>query len=601
MFRQNLNALALVAALTAATGCQDLIVANENDPDRDDALSDATAVELLMVGSFAKYYSETNSDGTGRGLLLVYGTEFEGATDVNAVTAEAAEPRVFHSNLESIANASGPWAPRIFYGEMYEAYAVANDALRVTAGPNRVVLVDDDDRDMNPRARAFSFITKGLVLGQLANMYDQAIGFEWNDDFPTTAEAVVDLGYLRPSEEILELALAQLDSAKAILTDNIATCGAAPAPVCIAYPAQDDTDGGGGESRWFESPAGGGSLSATKVIEFINTQQARMIIMNARNPAERAALNQAGRDWNDVLALTQAGLTSDFDVQLTSGRNNGMLTRLQRYTSNGGWGGLAIDNRLIGQADTTGAYQAWIAQTDLDLRVKFDIGTPDRRLVGLPADSVTFSAVKYEPLGAYVRYNLTQNCCLLAGAYRESSYQWRRKAHESSQFGINSNTTASNTGTWHVSTVDENNLYMAEAYYHLGMLPEARDLVNITRTRDRNMPTGAVLAGLPAATVDGAPHSGGLDNCVPRTDAGDCGDLLVALRYERMIELMGYNITRGYLDSRGFGLLPDDSWTELPLPAPELVQFSVPLYGKGGVDDPTAAVYAPVGGANPTP
>jgi hypothetical protein len=187
-------------------------------------------------------------------------------------------------------------------------------------------------------------------------------------------------------------------------------------------------------------------------------------------------------------------------------------------------------------------------------------------------------------------------CCLSARPfYFRSNYQWRRHAHE---LGLTGNRDhGNNQGVAHIATVDENRLYAAEANFHMGALQTAADLINVTRTRTRVFANGTTAPGLPAAVTQGAPHSApGANDCVPRTDAGQCGDLHVALWWERMIENAGLDAIRGYLDSRAFGLTRQDSYIELPIPANELDQLQLPLYTFGGAGGQGSAVYAPVGG-----
>ena len=139
-------------------------------------------------------------------------------------------------------------------------------------------------------------------------------------------------------------------------------------------------------------------------------------------------------------------------------------------------------------------------------------------------------------------------------------------------------------------TADENNLYRAEALLRTGDLAGAAALINITRTRAHTY-GGVTYPGLPAVTTAGVPAGA---DCVPRTDLGACGDLMVALRYERMIELVGIDAIRGYLDSRGMGMMPDGTWLQLPVPIEQLNQFSLPVYSFGGVGDTWGALYGPL-------
>ena len=88
----------------------------------------------------------------------------------------------------------------------------------------------------------------------------------------------------------------------------------------------------------------------------------------------------------------------------------------------------------------------------------------------------------------------------------------------------------------------------AEALLRTGDRAGAIALIDITRVRTQRVDT-TDQPGLPALTVAGVPEVNGA--CVPRTDRGACGDLLTALRYERMVELAGTDMIIPRADSRG--------------------------------------------------
>ena len=77
--------------------------------------------------------------------------------------------------------------------------------------------------------------------------------------------------------------------------------------------------------------------------------------------------------------------------------------------------------------------------------------------------------------------------------------------------------------------------------------------------------------------------------CVPRREDGTCGDLMDALRWERLIELVGLNPMRAWHDRRGFGELLVGTWVHLPVPARYLVGLGIPNYTFGGVGGSCAA------------
>jgi hypothetical protein len=110
--------------------------------------------------------------------------------------------------------------------------------------------------------------------------------------------------------------------------------------------------------------------------------------------------------------------------------------------------------------------------------------------------------------------------------------------------------------------------------------------VQVYFSRTRTVRIGTTnFPGLPAVTEQGVPQSTG---CVPRTKAGKCGTLMDALMYERG-ELMAADPYRGWLDRRGFGLLPKGTILHMPIPARYLVSMGLALYSFGGVGNTGAA------------
>jgi len=561
-----LKGLALGAVILTGSACQDLDIVNVNDPDRLRALADPAALQSLIAGTFDQWFTAQHASSRSN-LFMNYATEMTSTTNLWGFYTEGIEPRIAHGNLVNIPAGVGVHGPRDHWADMLNIVSTTNDLLKATdpASASPVVIMVGTT-DQTQRARAFAYFMQGLAWGVLANLYDQAPVLDETEDIPTDLSLAVN--ELIPADQVLEEALASLEDAKTIALANNVT-----------FPRRANAAGGGGLNRWFFN-SDGADVSTAKFVQLANTFAARFLVLQARTPAERAAT-----DWARVLTYTNAGLTTDLDVQLETDQTSTLYSAAQDETP-GCTSCFRWDNLLIGHADASGRYQTWLA-TPLSGRTSFQITTADRRITGATPTSI----------GAYTRYLSSTGCCLSSRPfYFRSAYQWRRHAHELNLTG--NRETGNNAGVAHIATVDENRLYAAEAYFHQGNLPMARDLINVTRTRTRNMPGGTTAPGLPAATVQGAPHSGAapINDCVPRTDAGQCGDLHVALWWERMIELAGLDAIRGYLDSRAFGLMRQDSYIELPIPANELDQMQLPLYTFGGAGGTSSAVYAPVGG-----
>lgn len=539
-----------LAGLMAAAACQDLNVTNLNDSDRERSMATAADVETLIGSAFNVWLAGVHQEHVAN-LFMNYATEFSSTTNVGAFWTEAQEPRLPHGNLVSIPAGVGPWGPRNLWRAMLATTSIADDLLRVL--DENPQLRDELGAGV-PRATAFAKFVQGMAWGYKSIVFDQALAIPETEPFPR--ETMDGIPHIRPRAEVLTMALASLEAAKTIAQQN-----------AITFPARSQAGG----TLWFGGPQ---AMNSAQFIQLINTMQARLVVLNARTPAERAGL-----DWNWVLARTEAGLTSDFSVELDASRSSIMLEHAQNEAA-GCISCYRWHNRLIGQADTSGAYQAWLGKTPAQ-RDTFDIHTPDRRITGPTSRTA----------GAYTRYLATIGAFSASRqSYFRSSYQWRRHANRLGKSPATLANTGFNEGAALIATADENRLYRAEALYYLNRRDEAAQLINVTRTRSHTLPNGNTYPGLPPVTAAGVPQSTG---CVPRTDSGACGSLLVALRYERMIENAGLDAVRGWADSRAFGLLIDGSYYELPIPGNELNQFGMPLYTFGG-NLASSATYAPV-------
>jgi hypothetical protein len=604
MLQRILRRLALPAVVLAATGCQELEVTNPNDPERSRALSDANAVQSLVLGAFDAYFDAIHGLGNGRNLFFVYGSNFDYTSSTGQTTLLSAEPRPEFPNDEQ-ASVLSPSGHESLWDALYGAWSLGDDVVRVLtreSNPVEIVLEPADvgragcmnpalddaiEFDQTQCTLAFALIVQGLALGQAANLYDRAFALNSRTDpFPETPDEVLAV-FLEPADAV-EVAIEVLEDAKQVLADNPG----------ILYPSRTDA----GADIWFGTPTAVGPAELTAMI---NSHIARFLVLNARGPGDRDGTSGAPTevDWNRVQMYANEGVTADFDLVVDSDRDlyfYGLIQRNSAFTP-----GAAIDNRLIGMADTTGAYQNWVMRAPDDpLRVGFDIGTPDRRIMGPNLATYTSSVRRPEP-GAYVRYMYRRNCCT-PSPYRTGHYQWFRHQHEQGNWtltGVTSTAAGGENGINHMVSVDQNRLYLAEAAYYLSGPAAAVPLIDVTRTRSHALGAGmTVYPGLPPLSPTGAEHSAvGRNNCVPRTDAGQCGDVLVALRYERMLENLGTDWEHGFLDSRGFGMLPDDSFIQIPVPALELALMEQPVITFGGPSDPLGATYDPVGGANPSP
>ncbi len=559
------RALPVVGALLlGATACQDLAVDNLVNPDRERATTNALDVEAFIGGAlYPSMWQALHATGTGTAVggpivsaFPLIASEFT-ATMAGYNTLlwwdDVKEPRVRHDNGAFISVGNGPSGPRNFWTLSGRAGSIAYDGLQLIDGG---LQIEEGGVDRTPRARAYAKFMQGWVWGYQSMIFEKANYVPESMNIPSDPRALVEM-----SQQTLVDHPALLDAALASLDEAIALAQAHPA--VVNFPSF-------GESPlWFQSAE---AISNEKFIQMANTLAARLIVLSARSPQERANL-----PWNRVLQYTANGLqNSDWEAQLASGRTSQLVLRSQNNAI-GGTTNHRVDYRVIGPADQSGAYQNWI-NSPLEARDRFDIVTPDRRVTGPTPQSD----------GAYLRWREDDNGFEPdRGRYLYSAYQWARHAIK---LGLTGTITGNNQGTHRMLTADENGLLRAEALVRTGDRAGAADLINVTRTREHTI-DGVTYPGLAPVTPAGVPEVNGV--CVPRTDSGECGDLLSAIRYERMLELLATDNVRGFADSRGWGTLPNGTILSWPIPGDALQLYEMEPYTYGGVGEPNTATYGP--------
>jgi len=551
--RRGLGVLAVTAL--AATGCVDLEVENLAAPDRDRAMTNPSDVLAFIGGAFFPTFHNAMNTSLAVNLYPYASSEMTSSLNGTQDAQQARdllEPRVEHNNGAHISQGVGPHGPRNYWAAIGRAANIPFDGLQVIEDG---MVLTENGVDVTERARAFAKFMQGWSWGYAALIFDNVHVVPESVRLPGEPAALQQLilSTLVPYDEAIEAAVGALEAAIQIAQQN---------PGVVNFPSYSES------FFWFGSAS---QISNDQFIRMANTLAARLLVLGARTPQDRAQVN-----WNRVLQFTANGVTEDFEMVLASNRTNNYILRIQNNTTggtaNGRW-----DYRTIGPSDQSGAYQAWMDTPVLD-RQRFDIVTPDRRITGPTPTSN----------GSYTRYRADNNGFPIdRGSYFQSAYQWSRQALK---LGLTGNQVGHNAGTLPLITADENNLLRAEALLRTGDVPGAVALINVSRTRPQTI-GGTEYEGLPALTTAGVPEVGGV--CVPRTDSGACGDLLTALRYERMIELAGMDMVRGYADSRGFGILADGSLLHWPVPGNVLELYGLQEYTYGGVGAPNTAVYAP--------
>jgi hypothetical protein len=518
--------------MISAIGCQDLDVVNENQPDRERALSSPVDVEALAGSNFVILYTRLHRSDSWINPLSPMADEFTATYANNATLEVANEPRL---QLNNTPGTSASDISRNGWSDINSIVASGNEVLNAIEVRGMKIMTPDAAGtivDNTARARAFAYFMRGVGYGYLANAWDKASVITHLDTLPAEPEALNAFVIERhtPYTKVLDQALADLEQAVVIAQQNTFTL-----PV-----------------SWIP----GTTYSNTDLVKIANSYIARFIVYNARTPQERANAN-----WQKVLTTTAAGITTDFGPVLDPATLSGS-TFLSRAQTSGTFV-MRGDYKLVGPADVSGNFQKWLA-TPVEQRTRFNITTPDRRITGTTPTSS----------GAYFRYRSDDNGYRTdRGTYNFSGYQWFRRAGNST------------TGALMMFGADELRLLRAEAMARTGNTTEAANLANVSRTRQQKIGT-ATFAGLPALTAAGVPQS---TDCVPRTKTAACAGLLEAIMYERMIESAGSDPIRAWFDSRGWGRLPEGTILHFPIPGRELESIRLPLYTFGGVGGVGAA------------
>ncbi len=554
---QGARALVLLAAAVLVAGCQDLAVQNLVEPDRERATANSADVEAFMGGAFhPPFFNALHRINQAVNLWPIAGAEFTATMSGGGTLLwydDVREPRVPHDNGAVLSLGNGPHGPRNFWADVIRANSIAYDGLQIIDGG---LVIREGGVDVTPRARAFAKLIQGWTWGYLGLVFDRTHVLPETIPIPSDPNGILEvtLNSLVDYDVAVEAAIGALEEAIQIAQQH---------PDVVRFP--DFAQSG----FWFGTQD---PVTNAQFIQMANTLAARILVLAARTPEERA-----GVDWGRVLQFTANGLTSDVHRVLSTGdRNSAYISRSQINTA-GGTTNFRWDYRTIGLADQSGAYQAWIS-SPIEARDRFDIVTPDRRITGPTPTSN----------GSYTRYRADNNGFENdRGRYLFSAYQWARHAIG---LGLTGNATGFDQGTVVLVGADENALLRAEALLRTGDRAGAATLINVTRTRSQTI-GGTTYPGLPPVTAAGVPEVDGV--CVPRREDGSCGDLLTAIRYERMIELAGTDIVRGYMDSRGFGLLPDGALLHWPVPGNALDLYGLAVYSYGGVGTPWTATFAP--------
>jgi len=543
------SAFALCGALlTGLVACREpLAVENRNNPDIGRSLATPADLENFIGTTYVTAHQGTlgGSNDALQTQMIVMGLENVSGLANFAMGPRGAVPR---SGIDNVPNGTGD------AGNLRDFTIEHRAARMATVGLFRLRVVNLGSPARNARATAFARFSLGVALGNLALAYDSASILTENDNFSATIPLS---GY----QAVMAAALANIDSAIAIAS--------APAP---AGPAVD----------WFPLPItwiNGKALTVAQFVQFARSYKARFRANVARTPTERAAV-----DWAQVIVDANAGITADFKITMAPNAGWDVSWVIQAYaTGSASWH--QMSSFILGMADTSGAYDAWLA-TPVANRIAFTVVTPDNRFPAgttrAAQQAVVVPGTFYKTVGPdttskpYWRNRPTGEDAL-APSFGISQYDYyRSRAFQQ----------ATRIGDYPIMTITEMRLLAAEGYVRTGDYVNAITRINVSRA-------AAGLPAIPTTITDTVTPVPGGAACVPRVPdiafsfkKSKCGNVWDALKYEYRLETAYTGYGNWYLPGRGWGDVPEGTAFSWPVPNEELLVRRAPIYGLGGVGVP---------------
>jgi starch-binding outer membrane protein, SusD/RagB family len=517
MTRKLLAGAVLAAALGLGACEQKLTVVNPNSGDTKRVLGTPADAEALL----GTYYKRWSSG--------VYGStaNLEGMANIFALmnySSLANNCQNSHAPFTNAANGNAPG--NVCAGEQFRLYTFMGEVNRVASSfltqMDGGLTLGSPARDA--RARSWAYFLNGMALGYVALMYDSSA-------VVSPGMGAEDAGKLLDYKEVADTAYAYFQKAIDEAAKPVTGANGFPIP-----------------NSWLPSPT---VWTVAEYTKLIRSYRARIRANMARTPAERASAN-----WAAIMADAAAGITADhlITTSTTVGPTNSWRST---YGTFGLWH--QMPPFMIGMADTSGSYAAWIATPIGDRgsgNQGFIMATPDLRFpqgTTRAAQQADFAISSCQgPSQVCKRYfvNRVSGGDQFAGlGFGFSNYDFVRfHSWRTSGDGTQQN------GNTPFMVFPEIDLLRAEGLYRTGDLAGAAAIVNKTRTKN----------GLPAITTFNAtaPVPGG-NACVPKVPVGPtfntvgCGNLWDALKYEKRVETAYTHYTPWFLDMRGWGELPE--------------------------------------------
>jgi len=514
MMRKSVFVTGAVALLGLAACGDQLSVTNLNNPDVERVLSTAKGIEATISGFGAQLNNPQRASESVNTQSKILAEETF-ATVANFGMAARVASRNLISNELGNDHATGNFSVYSSLQRLSRSVANALAAFnRVKAANGNTLTAADENRML-----AFAYLILGQAHAYVAFAYDSGA-------IVTAAVGSSDIPGLSGYAAVNDAAILHLDSA-----------------VIIAGRGMSTTP-----NTWISGVA----LDQAAFIRLARSYRARIRAGVARTPDERAAVL-----WPLVIADATAGLTADHVVTIggTTGWGAGFDAG-QMYVV-GGWHTFPM--MFAGMADSSGAYQAWVATNPTSSRRAFLVLTADQRwATGNTRAAQQASTPSLSVLPRYIRNRPTGED-VVAASTGESFYDHRR-------FGATF--VATTGGPYTDMSKTEIDMLRAEGHLRASAFALAEPLINISRLRN-GLPT---VVGVGAGTVPGGV------GCVPKLPNGSCGTLWDALKYEKRMETAFTGFMPWFIDSRGWGDLPANTVVEWPVPYQEMQARQQPFY-----------------------
>ena len=531
MHKLNLSLFGLLVVAGLAACSDPLNVQNINNPDRLRLYARPSDLEGLIGDSYRQLHAATigGVDDNIPNQARVMSWENASTLANFGFAVRSAIPRVFIDNSRG---------NQVSAGDLKDYNGTQRAARAAADGINRIALghVSLGSAAQDARAQAFAWFVLGAAQGSTALIYDSAAVIN-------PYASLTDVPPLSGYADLTVAALADFDSSMAWTTRASAATGANGFPLPVGW-------------------INGNALTATQFTQLVHSWKAMIRANVSRDPTERAAVN-----WDSVRIDAAAGITADLYITtVVSPSWNVALGQAYFY---GGWH--QASQFLIGMADSSGAYDAWLA-APYTTKTMFVVQTRDARFPpGNTRAAQQAASPALPPAGRYFRNRTGLDNP--ADNYGTSMYDWYRP-----QAWYNANY----LGPYPLFTKAQNDLLLAEAYIRLGQVTLATPYIDISRTR----------AGLPALsgviTTATQVVPGGAA-CVPRVPqpptyaSAGCGTVMEAMKWEYRMETMYTGYCLGYVSGRGWGDLPEGTAIQWPVPWQEMDTRNHPFYNLGGV------------------